>query len=67
MARRPQTARVIADALRNGGQVHATDVKAAYVNVSTALRRSNDFVQTRNKEWALAEWYGNKSSKSDSE
>jgi hypothetical protein len=60
MVKRPQTARVIADALHNGGQVHAADEKTAYVNVATALRRNEDFVQTRNKEWGLAEWYGNK-------
>ena len=58
MMKRPQTAKVIADALRLGGQVHAADEKTAYVNVSTALRRTSDFVQTRNKEWGLAEWYG---------
>lgn len=62
MVKRPQTPRAIADALRAGGQVHATDEKTAYTNVYTALRRGQDkdFVQTRTGEWGLVEWYGNK-------
>lgn len=66
MVKRPQTAKAIADALRNGGQVHAADEKTAYVNVATALRRNADFVKTRNKEWGLAEWYSGKA-KTDAE
>ena len=62
MVKRPQTAKAIADALHAGGQIHAADQKTAYTNVATALRRGldKDFVQTRNKDWGLAEWYGNK-------
>lgn len=63
MSKRPQTARAIADALRDGGQVHAVDEKVAYVNVATALRRlaaRDEVVQTRNRDWGLAEWYGNR-------
>lgn len=60
MAKRPQTARLIADALHAGGQIHATDPQTAYMNVSSALRRNADFEQTRTKEWGLAEWYGSK-------
>lgn len=63
MAKRPQTPRMIADALRAGGQVHATDEKTAYTNVYTALKRGQDkdFVQTRTKDWGLVEWYGSQS------
>jgi hypothetical protein len=63
MMKRPQKPRAIADALRAGGQVHAVDDKVAYSNVATALRRGEgkEFVQTRNGEWGLAEWYGGKS------
>lgn len=61
MMKRPQTPKVIADALRQGGQVHAVDEKTAYQNAYTALRRGkNVFVQTRTGEWGLVEWYGNK-------
>jgi hypothetical protein len=68
MVKRPQTVRAIADALRGGGQLHATDDKAAYTNVYTALKRGRDtdFFQTRNGEWGLAEWHDNKS-KTDGE
>ena len=68
MTKRPQTVRLIADALRAGGQVHAIDDKTAYTNVYTALKRGmdTDFFQTRNKEWGLKEWHGNKS-KGDAE
>ena len=66
MVTRPQAAHAIADALRAGGQVHAADEKTAYTNVANALRRSDDFIQTRTKEWGLAKWYGNKS-KGDAE
>ena len=58
--KRPQSPRVIAAALRAGGQVSATDEKVAYQNTYTAMSRSKDFVKTRNKEWGLAEWYTNK-------
>lgn len=58
MVKRPQTPRAIADALQAGGQVHAADPKTAYLNVYSALKRGDEFVQTRNKEWGLAEWYG---------
>jgi hypothetical protein len=63
MMRRPQKPRIIADALQAGGQVHATDSQTAYMNVHTALKRGKDkdFVQTRNGEWGLAEWYSGKS------
>ncbi len=62
MMKRPQSVRAIADALRDGGQVHAADDKTAYTNAYTALTRGKDtlFSQTRNGEWALAEWYSNK-------
>lgn len=62
MVKRPQTPRMIADALRAGGQVHATDEKTAYTNVYTALKRGQDkdFVQTRTGEWGLVEWYSSK-------
>jgi hypothetical protein len=62
MMKRPQKPRAIADALQQGGQVHAADSQTAYMNVHTALKRGRDkdFVQTRNGEWGLAEWYGNK-------
>jgi len=66
LTKRPQSPRAIADALVEGGQVHATK-DTAYTNVYTALKRGkNDFVQTRNKEWGLVEWYGSKP-KGDSE
>lgn len=60
MMKRPQKPRAIADALKAGGQVNATDDKQAYGNVATALRRGTDkeFVQTRQGEWGLVEWYG---------
>jgi hypothetical protein len=63
MVKRPQKTRAIADALQAGGQVHANDPKTAYMNVNVALRRGKDkdFVQTRNGEWGLAEWYSGKS------
>ena len=63
MMKRPQKPRAIADALRTGGQIHAVDDKVAYTNVATALRRGDgkEFVQTRNGEWGLAEWYSGKS------
>src|SRR3990172_748047 len=35
MVKRPQKPPAIAEALRNGGQVHATDQKTAYLNVQT--------------------------------
>lgn len=61
MVKRPQTPRAIAEALRAGGQVHATDEKTAYINVYTALRRGKgDFAKTRTGEWGLVEWYGNR-------
>jgi len=61
MMKRPQTSRAIAEALQAGGQVHAVDEKTSYTNVYTALRRRRDvFVQTRNGEWGLLEWYNNK-------
>lgn len=65
MAKRPQSAVAIARALTEGGQVNATDEKAAYVNVASSLRRRPGFVKTRNKEWGLAEWYQQK--KADTE
>jgi hypothetical protein len=58
MMKRAQSARTIADALHEGGQVHAADRETAYKNVSSALRRNAEFVQTRTKEWGLDEWYG---------
>lgn len=64
IVKRPQSAKAIADALRAGGQVHATDEKTAYTNAYNALKRNDDFAQTRNKEWGLAEWYGNRSKES---
>jgi hypothetical protein len=63
MTKRPQTPRAIADALHQGGQVHALDEKVAYTNTYTALTRlknSGVVVQIKSGEWGLAEWYGNK-------
>jgi hypothetical protein len=61
MMKRPQTARVIAEALSTGGQINSADMKIAYGNVYSALTRNKDFMKTRNKEWGLADWYGGKS------
>lgn len=62
MAKRPQSPRVIANALLVGGQIHARDPKTAYTNVYSVLKRSKDkdFVQVRDGDWGLAEWYTNK-------
>ena len=60
MMKRPQTARTITEALHAGGQINSSDVEAAYGSVYSALTRNKDFVKTRNKEWGLAECYGNK-------
>jgi hypothetical protein len=66
MAKRPQSPRVIANALVVGGQIHARDPKTAYANVYSVLKRSKDrdFVQVRDGDWGLAEWYGNKAKES---
>lgn len=63
MKGRAQGPRVIASALVQGGQPRATDEKAAYVNVYSALKRLNksgEVAQTAAKEWGLAEWCGNR-------
>jgi hypothetical protein len=61
MVKRPQTPKAIADALHEGGQVHAADPERAYTNVYTALTRTKGlFAKTRTGDWGLAEWYGNK-------
>ena len=61
--KRPTSPRVIAQALQDGGQIHAVNEKVAYTNVYSVLKRlkDKDFVQTRTGDWGLAEWYTNKS------
>lgn len=60
--KRPASPRVIAQALQDGGQIHAVNEKVAYTNVYSVLKRlkDKDFVQTRTRDWGLAEWYTNK-------
>lgn len=56
MTKRPQTAKDIADGLREAGMI--VTAKHFYSNVYTALTRgekSGDFIQ-HGKEWLLAEW-----------
>lgn len=62
IAKRTKTIRTIADALHAGGQVHARTPESAYTNTLSALKRgkkSGVFTQTPDKQWGLAEWYGN--------
>ena len=63
MVKRPQSPRAIADALQNGGQVHAVNDKVAYTNTYTALKRlqkAGEAVQIKSGDWGLAEWYSNR-------
>jgi hypothetical protein len=62
MVKRPLSPRAIAQAVMEGGQIHAVDDKTAYTNVYSVLKRLKDkeFSQTRNGEWGLVEWYSNK-------
>jgi hypothetical protein len=63
MTKRPQTPKAMADALHDGGQLHARDAATSYRNAYTALMRlakAGQVVQTRKGDWGLAEWYSNK-------
>jgi hypothetical protein len=68
MVKRPMSPRAIAQALFEGGQIHAVDERTAYVNVYSVLKRGRDkdFNQTRSGEWGLVEWYSSKQ-RSDNE
>lgn len=59
MTKKTQTPKAIANALREGGQIHATSDETAYRNVYSVLTRKEDvdFCKMTSGEWGLAEWY----------
>lgn len=60
MSKKAQTPRQIADALRDGGQAHAQDPEAGYLNVYSALKRMKNekVARLQSGDWGLIEWYG---------
>lgn len=65
MAKRPQSPKDIAAALKQGGVL--TQASHFYANVTTALKRlraSGDVVNTK-EGWGLAVWYPNKAKQND--
>jgi len=55
MVKKPKPAKVIHDALLEGGFI--TTAKNFYSNVYTAMKRSRDFMNVGGGNWGLAEWY----------
>lgn len=62
MVKRPQSAQIISEALKQGG--FPTRAENFYSNVYTALTRGSEFVKVKRGEWGLASWYGGGRAKS---
>lgn len=54
--KRPQTLKVIGEALERGGLVHQSSNFSATIHTAIA-RRKNDFANPKRGQWGLAKWY----------